>query len=165
MTMDAPQKKKNLGWLWYFAGLAVLTILATAILATFNLRQQLKREQLDAARKLWEQHGPADYVLSYTKNAAGVSTDHFMVKVRAGRAREVLLNGLPLEEERLAYYGMHRLFDDVERFLDIDDDKAAPRTYTRATFDPRNGALWWYVRRVMGTRQRLEITVVSLETK
>src|SRR4051812_32165483 len=106
---------RNRGWLWYFILLAVLTIAATTILAVFNLRQQLAPEQLEAARKAWQEHGPADYSFSYTvkrDDVGGSSTDHYFVKVRGGKPVEVLDNGLPLDEGRLVYHSMPRLLDD-----------------------------------------------------
>ncbi len=160
---------KNRNWLWYFLVLAVLTIIATATLATYNIRQQLKSEQLDAAIAIWRAKGPADYVLVYNAKKteqSGEMNDHYVVKVKGGKAYEVLVNGLPLPEERqLAYYGMHRLLQDIERFMELDAEKDRPKTYTRGVFNGKNGALAWYVRRVMGSRQRLEITVESLEPK
>ena len=161
--------KKNRNWLWYFLVLAVLTIIATTTLAIYNLRQQLKPEQLDAAIDLWRAKGPAEYVLVYLAKKteqSGDMEDHYVVKVKGGKAFEVLVNGLPLAEERqLAYYGMHRLLQDIERFMELDAEPGRPKTFTRGDFNGKNGALLRYVRRVMGSRQRLEITVESLELK
>ena len=166
--METPPKK-NRKWIWYFAVLAVLTIIATATLAIYNIRQQLKPEQVNVAIALWNAKGPKDYVLVYTAkktDLSGDTDDHYVVKVKDGQAYEVLLNGLPLVEERqLAYFGMNRLLQYIERFMEIDAEPGSPKTYRRGDFDGKTGALLRYVRRVMGTRQRLEITVESLEAK
>src|SRR6476660_6753191 len=165
--MDTPPKK-NRKWIWYFAVLTVLTIIATATLAIYNIYQQLKPEKLDAAIALWKEKGPKDYVLIYTaktKDHSADRDDHYVVKVKDGRAYEVLINGLAAEERQLAYYGMPRLLQYLERFMEIDAEPGRPKTFLRGDFNAKTGALVRYVRRVMGTRQRLEINVESLEAK
>lgn len=165
--METPPQKKRT-WIWYFAVLAVLTIVATATLAIYNIRQQLKPEQLDAAIALWKEKGPKDYVLVYTAKKtelSGEMDDHYVVKVKDGQAYEVLINGLPAEERQLAYYGMTRLLQYLERFMEIDAEPGRPKAFLRGDFNARTGALVRYVRRVMGTKQRLEINVESLEAK
>jgi hypothetical protein len=87
------------------------------------------------------------------------------VKVRGSKVVEVLDNNQPLDEGRLVYHSMPRLMDDIERFLDLDSGKDKPRTFVRAFFNAKTGALQRYVRRVMGTQQRLEIVVDSFEAK
>jgi hypothetical protein len=164
--MDAPLKTHS--WIWYFSVLAILTIIATATLAIYNLRQQLKPEQLDAAIALWAAKGPKDYVLVYTAKKTEISgemDDHYVVKVHGGQATEVLVNGAPLEDRQLAYYGMHRLLQNLERFMEIDAEPGRPKTYVRGDFDAKTGAVLRYVRRVMGSRQRVEIVVESLVLK
>src|SRR5262249_3157620 len=151
-------------WPWYFATLAVLTVLAVTVLAVFNLRLQLKPEQLAAARKLWEQKGPPNYQLKYNvKKGDETEGDTFVVQVRDGRGTSVQLNGRPRDKDHYFYHGMEALFDDIERFLKMDAEKGKPRTYMRGLFDPADGHLLHYVRRVMGSRERVEITVQSLE--
>lgn len=164
--MDTP--RKNLNWLWYFLTLAAMTVLAVAILVVYNLNQQLKKEHIDAAIALWKTNGHKNYVLVYTAKKTEKSnemTDHYVVKVKDGQTYEVLVNGLPLDSRQHGDYGMGQLLRAIERFKEIDSEPGRPKTYTRGVFDGRTGALAWYVRRVMGTRQRLEITVESLESK
>ena len=84
-----PGRKPNRGWIWYFVILAVLTVVATTVLVVYNLRQQLRPEQLAAARKLWDEKRPADYVLTYTKK--GNATGTFVVTVRKGKVVSVLM--------------------------------------------------------------------------
>jgi hypothetical protein len=54
---------------------------------------------------------------------------------------------------------MPALFRFIEGFLKEDAKADSPRTYTVATFDPDDGHLVHFVRRVSGTTERLEITV------
>ena len=130
----------------------------------FNLRQQLKPEQLEAARKLWETNGPKDYVLKYSIHVyQDQRTDHYLVRVKQGKAYEAIVNDLPQSADRMGYYGMEALFNYIERFLEIDAEPNAPRTFARARFDEKTGALRDYVRRVMGKSDRVEITVEGLE--
>jgi hypothetical protein len=160
------ESRKNLGWLWYFIIVFGLSITAAVIIAVYNLRQQLKPEQLATAEQLWKQRGPANYVMVYTiktDSIAGTRTDDYVVKVRSGRAYEALVNGLPQEQDRLVYYGMTKLFEYIDTFLEKDAEPGKPKVFSRALFDPDTGALRWYVRRVMGTADRVEITVESLE--
>jgi hypothetical protein len=165
-----PRKRSNYLWLWFFLIVGVLAAGAIAFLWWYNLSLQLKPEQLDAAWQLWKKRGPADYDLSYTKT--GSVEDQISVRVRGGKVQDIRVRGQPLEEinkdeikkgrpleELYEFYGMDALFRDVERFLKIDSEPGKPRTYTRASFDADDGHLVHYVRRVMGTQERLEITV------
>src|SRR5947209_14393116 len=88
MATDSGRKPSR-GWIWYFVIVAALTVLATTILVVYNLRQQLRPEQLAAARPLWEQKRPPDYVLTYTKK--GGATGTFIVTVRKGKVVSVLM--------------------------------------------------------------------------
>ncbi|MFO0863857.1 MAG: DUF6174 domain-containing protein [Gemmataceae bacterium] len=157
--------RKNAGWALYFGIVFLLAIAATATLITFNIKQQLTPEQFEAGHKKWREKGPKNFVMVYkTLKNDEANPDHFVVKVRNGKTYEVLANGLPLPEERFAYYGMDRLYDDIERFMEQDAEKDRPKVFTRGLFD-KQGAIRWYVRRVMGSRERLEITIEPLDVK
>ena len=67
--------------------------------------------------------------------------------------------------EGLDYHGMDALYDNIERFLEMDSEKGKPRTYARAEFDQHTGAIREYVRSVMTKRERLRIDVRPLEVK
>jgi hypothetical protein len=188
--------KKNRRWIWFFVVVFTMAVAATAVLIAFNLRQQLKPEQLAAARRLWREHealpvlrastvglmasplghgalvapaalfpgrseqGPRHYTLSYTTRVNGESESHYWVKVRAGKVVESKYNGQPEPRERFPYRGMEELFREIESYLTIDRTPGSPKTYVRAIFDDKKtGGLRWYVRSVMGQRQRVEITV------
>ncbi|MCI0378384.1 MAG: DUF6174 domain-containing protein [Gemmataceae bacterium] len=161
--MSPPNRKRS--WIWYFVIVFTLAVAATVVLAVYNSRQQLKPEQLEAARKLWREKGPSDYTMKYTiRMKADDEPDVLQVKVMKGRAVDVLYNGKPEPQERLVYYSMDRLFDFIEQFQDYDSMKGQPKVYVRAIFDDqKTGGLRWYVRRVMGGRERVEITVDDLQ--
>ena len=73
--------------------------------------------------------------------------------------REVTQNDKPLDPSRYPRYDMTALMDDIETFLEEDAEPGRPRTYTVASFDPTDGHLIRYVRRVMGSSERIEINV------
>src|SRR5881394_43039 len=116
-------ESKHRSWIWFFVVLALLGIASIGINLAYNLRQQVTPEQVQAARQLWEQKGPRNYDLVYTK--AGSVKGVFKVEVRNARVRKVMelaelgdANGRLLEERLYRYYGMSGLFDDLEGFLD-----------------------------------------------
>jgi hypothetical protein len=151
------------GWKWYFALLILLTLAATVSLIVYNLWQQLTPEQFEANLKLWQQKGPKSYTLVYkdtfTPQAGGEQTNHYVVKVVNRKVKEVLVNGVP-KEERLEYHDMDGLFNFIERFFEM-DEKEKRKVYRKGVFDENTGALRRFVRRVMGTRERQEIVVES----
>lgn len=162
--MNEPIRKKNRSYLVYFALLIVLTVAAISTLTWYNLRQQLKPEQLAAARALWKQKAPPSYILTYNvRFDENEHKDQYFVRVRNGKVVEVTFNGQALPEAKFSYYGMNRLFDYIEKFQECDQEKGKPRVFCVAHFDGYNGALYHYVRRVMGTRQRQEIKVDVLQ--
>jgi hypothetical protein len=162
-----PPKTKNLRWLWFFIVLIVLAVSATVILIVYNLNQQLKAEQLATARQKWRENGPADYRLVYNikvnDSARETHVDRYDVTVRGGLVTAALKNGKTESPGRFGLYGMDKLLDHVAGNMEKDGEPGRPRTFTRAMFDPNNGALFWYVRRVMGSFERVEIAIERIE--
>lgn len=153
-------------WVWFFVILAVLGLAAVVIQIRFNLAQQLKPEQLQAAHQLWQQNGPKNYRLQFTQISSG-GKDIFVAWVRNGEVRAVVRKqdpsqpdtaGQRLQPEQYSFYGMDGLFGIIDDFLRLE-----VRTYMRATFDPQDGHVTHFVRRVSGTQERQEITDVKLE--
>jgi hypothetical protein len=155
---DLP-RKKNKAWIWYFVFLVVASVGVAVFMICFNLAMQLKPEALHAARQLWNEKGPRNYKLKYTKLLNDNPTSEtFVVIVRAGIVQEVLMNGKPLEPEQRPYYRMESHFNHIERFMDLDQKPGRPKVFVTAIFDDKTGALHRYVRRVMGTtRERVEM--------
>jgi len=142
-------RKKSYAWAWFLGLLVVASLSAAALMIQYNLSLQLKPERLDAEREKWKAHGPKSYRLTYTQEVNGQG-ERFQVKVRDGKVEEVLRDGRPLELEQLPYYSMDRLFAHVEKFLALDQQPGQPKTYTRAHFDERTGAIQQYIRQVRG---------------
>ncbi len=165
--MSDPRKRSN-AWIWFFTFLVMASVGVAAFMIWFNMRMQLKPEQLEAAMQRWKEHGPPDYRLIVTKQVNDNEPEHFEITVRDHRVIEVRLNGqrlrneanepYPPGHERLQWYTMRHLLREVEIFLD-QDAKAGKKNYNVAIFDEDTGALRKYVRRVMGTQQRVEETV------
>ena len=153
--------------LWFFVVLIVLAVAATVILIVYNLYQQLKPDQLTAARQLWQEKGPADYRLVYNisnnLSPREKQIDQYDVTVRGGVVTAATRNGKTEPPSRLGSYGMDKLLDFVADNMSKDQEPGRPRTFTRAMFAPNNGALLWYVRRVMGSFERVEITIEKIE--
>jgi Family of unknown function (DUF6174) len=156
-------KKKNHAWIGFFAFLIVASVGVTAFMIWYNLSIQLKPEQLEAARKLWQETGPKSYNLVYTERHNEEKTNTFAVKVRDGKVDEVLMNGRPLEkteeqkDDPRIYHSMDAQFRMIENFMKLDQKPDAPRVYVTAIFDEKNGAVLRYIRRVMGTTKRVEM--------
>src|SRR5947209_5877351 len=129
-VMTSPPAKKNHRWIWYFAVIFVMALVATVALIVFNLQQQLRPEQLAAARRMWKEKGPSAYTLSYTtRRNDEPDPDHYAVKVRGGKVVEAAFNGQPESPQLFHYRGMEGLFDIIERFMRIDSEAGNPKTY------------------------------------
>src|SRR5215831_6321955 len=101
-----PAKPRN--WLWFFIGLALVAIALIGWLVLFIQEQlqpgqQLKLEQLQAARKLWKEKNLTDYDMLYTVKRGGTTgEDVFFVQVRKGAVQSVVKNGKePLPPKQL----------------------------------------------------------------
>jgi hypothetical protein len=164
--------KKNDGWIYFFVFIIVSSIGVAGFMIWFNLSIQLKPEQLEAARQLWKKNGPKSYNMVYTKRLnEEEKVDKFVVEVRDEKVTKVLLNGRALAKDAESdsdpriYHSMDVLLRDVQRFMDIDQKPGAPKVYVTAIFEPDTGALRRYIRRVMGTRLRIEmhVTIEAIE--
>lgn len=152
--------KRNSGWIWYFVIVFGLAVLGTVWLGVFNLKLQLTQQQLTAARDKWDARKPADYDLVYTiKNDDDSQGPEYSIRVRGGKLVHVLEDGVALYAERAAQHTMDAIFELVQKNLDADSQPGAEKVYVRARFHEGNGAVLEYVRRIMGTHQRLEISV------
>ena len=159
---------KNNYWKWFFAIVIALALFSAIFMIWWSWRLQLKPEQLEAMHQLWDDAGPKSYSLIYTETFTGrtdseTRSNRYVVKVKDRTVTEVTVNGIP-KAARLDYHSMDGLFKEMEDFQDK-DEKEQRKVYRVASFDPHIGALRSYIRRVMGTRERQEITVESLKAK
>jgi hypothetical protein len=155
----APKKRGNYLWLWFFVVVFFLTAGGITILSVYKWvfrPKQLTAEELAAARKLWKEKGPADYDLEYVQT--GNVNNRVRVRVRGG---EVVFAepDTRLLEQKKDYYGMDALFRYLERFLKLDAEPGKPRAIMQARFDPDDGHLTHFVRRVPESRESLGIFV------
>ena len=163
--MASPSRKT--GWIWFFLFLALMGGLAIAIPLVYNVQQQLRPEQLSAARRLWQEKAPADYDLEYQvrrqfdADSENQSPDleRFRLEVRNGQIVSIKKNGEPLPLGEGKDHTIDALFDLMERNLEADNKSQGPRNFTHAQFDKSDGHPTVYVHRIMGSRQRLQIIV------
>jgi hypothetical protein len=156
--------QRNRNWVWFFAAVAVLGAAAVAIPWVYNARQQLTRQQLEAAEDLWAKRGPADYDLAVEKKIQSTTADEVIkdeihVRVRNKKVVEATMNGRPLERRLWDEYDVDGWFGFVERFLQMDSAAGAPRTFRAADFDPQTGQLLRFRRHVSGTHERQELVL------
>jgi hypothetical protein len=160
-TEVAPRSRR---WLWFFIALAsvaaiLLIWLALYIRNELDPARQLNLDQLRAARNLWKEKGPKDYEMVYEVRRGGESKpDTYFVKVRAGVAVTVTLNGQTLNPQQYDRT-MVGLFNDIELFLKMDQQPNSPFTFCRGYFDTDDGHLLLFVRRVGEPKESVEIRV------
>src|SRR5437879_1138769 len=165
MSNDKPPltRRRNRQSFWFFGILAMLELAAVVTLFVFNKSQLLKPEQLAAARERWNENAPRDYDMEYGVKKQDDAWETYTVQVRKGKVTSATLDGRPIEPRQYMYYGMPALFDYVEDFLELDRQSGKPQTYTRAEFDKEDGHLIEYVRRVMGSQERVQIAIKRFE--
>jgi hypothetical protein len=154
--------RRNRSWIWFFVIVGILATAAVTIMILFNQSQQLTRVRLDTAWQKWDKVGPKSYLLVYKVWRGDEQPDRYVVKVRHGQAVSLELNGLKTDGDAAKQQSMSEIFNWIDRFLRDDSEPNKPRVYTRAVFDPDDGHVRNYVRRVMGSRERVEIDVEKL---
>jgi hypothetical protein len=170
-----PKSARNRRWLWVFAVLGALGLLAMGINYAYNVGEPLTLEKLNAARALWEQKRPQNYDLRIVfsreyvsaDNRQGTIVDQFEVQVRSGKVTGFLVNGKEpeplldekgqrrLTEERLRResYDISGIFDSIEDLMNKDRREQNP-TYMRARFDPNDGHVTLFTRQFQRRREQ-----------
>ena len=156
--------KKNHVWIYFFVFVFTASVGVAVFMIWYNRSIKLKPEQLEEARKLWQETGPKSYDMVYKKrlNKEEQFTT-FAVKVRQGKVEEVRMNGKQLEREKeedqdpRPYHSMHAQFLYLTRFMDLDQKPNAPKVYFVAEFDSQTGAILHYTRSDSHTNQRVEM--------
>jgi hypothetical protein len=158
-------------WVGFFVVLVLLAGAGITLPIVYNLGQQLKPEQLAAARQLWQQKGPRDYDLTYSvtydREPRG---ERHVVQVRegvvvyAGCEGEVTamapalaaVVGLPAGGSADgAGRDVNAIFAHIEGLLD-EQQTAQRRNFIVAVFDPKEGYPRRFIRRIRGTKTREE---------
>jgi hypothetical protein len=170
MTETKPRRRPR-GWVAFFALLVALAGTGVVLPIVYNLGQQLRPEQLEAARRLWQEKGPADYDLTFTIQYDRERTaERHIVLVRGGRVAfatcegEVVyaspalgaVLGVSAGPGQGRPFDVPAIFDRVGQFL-IED--AGRRNFLVAVFDPKAGWPRRVIRRVRGTSTREEWNV------
>lgn len=148
---------------WFFLVLVLLGAGAVVAPILYNLSQLLTPEQLAEAKARWESRGPADYDLSYLERVDDDRRDNYEVKVRHGEVVELKVNEevFPLGKlspGRRQAFTVPGMFAQIEKYL-AEEEGGKRRNYATARFDPELGYPLRYVRRVRGSRARLEWSV------
>ena len=152
-------------WVWFFVALGLLSVAAIVIpLVAVPLVHGLvpvTRENLQAARQLWERNGPPDYDMVYAKK--GSVSGEFKIQVRNGQAVSVVMDDVPLDRSNnprlYDFQTMTAMFDDLERFLELSGKPGSPPVLLRARFDPVDGHIIRYIYSVPGTPQQIQVSV------
>lgn len=148
--------------------LGLLVALAITLPIVYNLGQQLRPDQLAVARLLWDEHGPADYDLTFTIQYDGEPLpERHIVLVRQGRAVAALregellavrpalgaMLGLPAGAVRGPTYTIPTMFDRLQALL---EEENAQRNFLVGVFDPQSGWPRRFIRRVRRQTTREE---------
>ncbi len=162
-------RPKSRAWVGYVTVLLLLSAVAATAPIVYNLRQQLRPDELEAARQRWREHGPSDYDLTFAiRFDRERLPQRHMVIVRGGKvvlaAGEGEIQtlspalqatvGLPaggLCKER--GQDVPAIFAHIEDLL---DEPNASRNFLVVAFDPKDGHPRRIVRRVRRSSTREE---------
>lgn len=150
--------KRNKNWIWVFTVLGILGAIVVVLPIVYNLSLQLTPEMLAEARAKWQQHGPDSYDLEYSIRVDDQQhPDVYKVKVRDRAITEAICNDKPLSPTDPAAQTVPDLFNIIESGLQQDQKPDQRRNYAIAYFEKRMGFPIRYIRRIRGSRSRLEI--------
>jgi hypothetical protein len=176
-TALATRRAANRRWLAFFVVLGLLSAVAVVLPIVYNLRQQLRPEQLEAARQRWREQGPSSYDLEYTVQLGrDPRPERHVVLVRDGRVVLAACDGeLTRLDPVVGFAGgavgqaavlvadgpaprdVGAIFAHIESVL-RSDPEAGRRNLAAATFDPADGHPRRFIHRVRGTSEREEWT-------
>ena len=152
-------------------GLAI----AAAVMITWTLRgprDRLTRDALDAARRQWQERGPASYLMAVDVDS-GLPVVH-SIRVHDGEVVAMMIDGAKAEVPRHVWkqWSVEGLFSfisdelanaaDPQRAYHVDNPS---HVVLRATFDLELGYPLHFTRYVVGRTQSIEWTVKSFESR
>jgi hypothetical protein len=164
-------KRSPWRWIIFFVLLIALAATGITLPVVYNLGQQLKPEQLNASKRLWQEKGPRDYDLSFsiTHDRERLAERH-VVQVRDGQVIYSACEGEVVAMSPLiaAVVGLPvggtaeggardvpAIFAHIEGLL-RQEDTAEQRNFIVAVFDPKEGYPRRFIRRIRGTKTREE---------
>lgn len=161
-------KRRSRGWVVFFVLLTALAVTGVTLPIVYNLGQQLKPEQLAAARERWREAGLRDYDLTFSVqyDRERVAERH-IVLVRGGRVAFASVEGeaVELSPAVAAVIGpvaalsrgrardVSAIFDHIEAMPSRGETKS---NFLVAVFDPKEGWPRRVVWRLRGTGTREE---------
>ena len=160
--------KRSRRWVPFFVLLCCLAVTGVVLPIVYNLGQQLRPEQLAAAKARWQQSGPADYDLTFTlKYDREPQAERHVALVRGGRVVWSSCEGELVQVSPavgaaigVAAGGSSRGGRDVPAiFAHLEALLAEGETqgnFLVAVFDPKTGWPRRIIRRVRGTSTREE---------
>ena len=160
--------KRSRRWVPFFVILVGLAVTGVTLPIVYNLGQQLRPEQLAAAKALWAQSGPTDYDLTFTiKYDREPEAERHLVIVRQGRIVWASCEGELVQVSPalgaaigvVAGGSSHggrdvpAIFTHLEALLATGEKQG---NFLVAVFDPKTGWPRRVIRRVRGTSTREE---------
>lgn len=175
MTTTGPRRRSR-RWIGFFVVLAILAVVAVVVPLLYNLRIQLRPEQLAEARQRWRANALTDYnmeFLSQNRRDGQEERSHYRTLVRSGRVVAVIdldqgeviyldpslmmvagTAASALSSDDPSRYDMPALFDEIETAL-RQSATAERHSYIKADFD-KDGHLSHYVHYDPHTKDRIE---------
>jgi hypothetical protein len=162
-------RRRPRAWMGYLVLLVLLSAVAAVVPIVYNLRQQLRPEQLAAARQRWRDNGPNDYDLTFAiRYDRETLPQRHLVIVRGGKVvfaacegEIVTLSPALRAAAGLPAGGLGRepgqdvpaIFDHIEDLL---HEPGAERNFLVAMFDTRDGHPRRIIRRIRRSSTREE---------
>ena len=168
---DLARPTRSRGWIAFFAGLIVLAVTGVTLPIVYNIGQQLKAEELEAARERWQSSGPADYDLTFSiRYDRDQLAERHIVLVRDGMATFAVCEGevvhaapalgsllglAGVNAERQRPRDVPAIFRHIEDLLK-DQEESDGKNFLVVAFDPKDGHPRRIVRRVRKSSIREE---------
>ena len=129
---------------------------------------RITRQDLEAAARRWDEHGPASYDMDIS--IGGRRPGPVYIEVRGGRVTRMTRDGVvPSQPRTWEYWTVPGQFDTIRQDFDSAETPggfgvlAVTETIFRAEFDPRYGYPRRYERTVLGTNLDVDWTVTSFK--
>ncbi len=173
-TDAAPQHTKPRSWIWFFIVVSLLCATAITILIVYNLSQLLTLKEAEAGLAKWRENGPNNYVMYFEVRRNGGTAEpaeltepgEYLVRVEQEEVKFVSRDGVALPPKTYQYFSMESIYEDlILQNLHEDKKEGAPSTFTRGIFHHKDGHVQWYVRRISGTRNRVELIMKDFQSR